>query len=482
MKLRTYDLVKRVVAFSLALCVALCALPFAAHAAQPANSQTLTISGLHEGDTVKLYRVVDFTYEGASDTYTWDFAPGGLKTHLNDSGVTIDGLTDDASAKEAAAKMSTYISGHSGEFTGRTKEAIVATGANTVGFEFTAPDDLGMYLVQVTPAGSTQGVVYQNALVKFEPKQGVDGSWTATLGSSALDMKQSNVTIDKKIDDGADGVDSSDAYGVGDAVPFKVEILVPVYSPDDIPGATFILTDTMSKGLTFTEKDLVAIKASGITLQEGSDYTLARRADGFTVEFKSSVLSSYGGQTLTLEYSATLNEGAVQTNPDTNEVTLDYTDGQITDKVTVKTYALNVLKKDEKGGALKGATFELYKKANKGDEGAVDLGDGKYGVLVLEAKASGDDGKIAFEDLGAGTYYLKETAAPDGYQLDKTVREITINAEKAGLDNIVELQVTNKKTPALPVTGGVGTIALTVGGVAIICVAVLVLRSRKTNE
>ena len=82
---------------------------------------------------------------------------------------------------------------------------------------------------------------------------------------------------------------------------------------------------------------------------------------------------------------------------------------------------------------LKGATFALM----QGD------------AVVMEA-TSGEDGLIKFDNVPIGTYTLKETIAPEGYDLSSEIREIKVaEAKEYHLDNFKNdktSSITSKKT------------------------------------
>lgn len=71
---------------------------------------------------------------------------------------------------------------------------------------------------------------------------------------------------------------------------------------------------------------------------------------------------------------------------------------------------------------LSGAFFGLYKDADAAGDTEI-------------IKSTGKDGKALFADLEAGTYYVKEIAAPNGYELSDEVHTFIIgNGEKAAWD------------------------------------------------
>lgn len=75
-------------------------------------------------------------------------------------------------------------------------------------------------------------------------------------------------------------------------------------------------------------------------------------------------------------------------------------------------------------------------------------------------------------------YCVQETEAPDGYVLDPVVKTVTVSTAGTGLD----FPNTKPTAPTLPLTGGTGTIILTVAGVGVMALAIVVAvrRQKKT--
>lgn len=140
------------------------------------------------------------------------------------------------------------------------------------------------------------------------------------------------------------------------------------------------------------------------------------------------------------------------------------------DTVTVKTYAIRVFKYDQvTNEGLEGAVFGLYQKDSDGNL------INNHGTLTTDA-----EGYIRVDGLDAGTYYLKEAAAPDGYVCSETELEIKVNDEAAGVDYIVDASFANA---AIPETGGTGTMMYSIGGAAIVVIAgILLVVSRKSRK
>ena len=113
----------------------------------------------------------------------------------------------------------------------------------------------------------------------------------------------------------------------------------------------------------------------------------------------------------------------------------------------------------------------------------------------------GDDGIIDLSRLGAGTYTLTETAAPQGYILDDTPRDLviscTFNAQNKpvwtynfdGTDitptaagGIATAVVGNEKPSDLPITGGMGTTFFYVAGSILVAAGAALIVFKKKTE
>ncbi|MGW0936969.1 choice-of-anchor A family protein, partial [Streptomyces sp. NPDC002666] len=113
---------------------------------------------------------------------------------------------------------------------------------------------------------------------------------------------------------------------------------------------------------------------------------------------------------------------------------------------------VRVLKTDaETGEALAGADFELWRETN-GVDGLQTTGtDPDTMVTTCTTPANG----ICAETTTVGTYYWRETDAPDGYELpDPNVfGPLVLTDDNA--DTGVQIEATNTEEPAPPVTGEV---------------------------
>lgn len=121
-----------------------------------------------------------------------------------------------------------------------------------------------------------------------------------------------------------------------------------------------------------------------------------------------------GSVTVNIEANGTANvEGTV---PD--KFRFDGKSVKLTWKNTRTHGSISITKTGSANKPLQDAVFGLYKDA-------AAAGDTEI------IKSTGKDGKALFADLEAGTYYVKEIAAPNGYVLDTDVREFKIGGNHA---------------------------------------------------
>ncbi|HEO8615451.1 TPA: SpaH/EbpB family LPXTG-anchored major pilin, partial [Streptococcus suis] len=97
---------------------------------------------------------------------------------------------------------------------------------------------------------------------------------------------------------------------------------------------------------------------------------------------------------------------------------------------------------------------------------------------------SSTDGKFEVKGLKEGTYYLKETKAPEGYALPSDKIQFTVNRGSWGSGEEVNTtnfqQVKNKKI-TIPQTGGIGTVVFTVVGLSTMVFAFIAMKKRQAE-
>lgn len=330
-------------------------------------------------------------------------------------------------------------------------------------------------------------------------------------------------SIDKKIVEG-ETEKLTTAANIGDTVNYKVTYSVPV---TENGLESLIITDTMSKGLTFNKSSNSVTVYNGETKVDSKNYNIVNHGDSqtgeqiititFTSEYCQS-LATDSTQEFTITYTATLNEKAVLGQAgNTNKVQLTYKNkGEeektiIPDKdkeVKVFTYGIDLTKQGEGGDKLSGVEFKLTDGNN--EINVLKSGDAYYPSNDTKASSTvttDNNGEIHIRGLKPGTYKLTETKTKDGYVLLKDpveivitpstkadevakgvvsafvgTKEVTMNADNGSDTAIVPLTVVNSKGFNLPATGGRGIALFTIAGIAIVAAAGSLLFMRKRSK
>ena len=360
----------------------------------------------------------------------------------------------------------------------------------------------------------------------------INSSWES-IHQGVLGEDDENAPEDTIASRGVADEKKAGDFGIGDTVTYQLTSKVP-----DMTGYnsyTFKFTDTLSKGLDL--KAILSVKVGDTELKAGKtgDNTYlpayTTNNDGthtLTLDFNDfyRLYKDHTGKAITVVYTATLNKDAViGMNPNTNSAVVKYSNDPKSNEtgtsepsiVDVHTFDFTIYKyylKDQKNKedktALANAEFELYKANTTGDAAdtnakinIVDEGNGVYRQATAdEAKAtsftsakivSDDDGKVLVKGLDAGTYYLRETKAPEGYNkllsdikveikpvYDKTTGKLTSYSVDytyngtttsstviTSKDNSPEVPVENKTGAQLPSTGARTALLLTLAGVVL---------------
>ena len=323
-------------------------------------------------------------------------------------------------------------------------------------------------------------------------------------------------TIDKKIVED-DGEKASTTANIGDTINYKVTYSIPV---GENGLESLVVTDTMSKGLTFVNNADNIKVLNGDVVVDKTMYTVNANKDNFTnvttitITFDSDnyckKLAPNTTPNFTITYKATLNENAVLgQSGNTNDVFVTYT-GDVKRETEHKdtkvfTYGIDLLKKGEGTTAgLKDVKFELTDGAN--EIKVLKSGDAYYpsnGTGASSTVTTDEQGKIYIRGLKPGTYQLKETKTNAGYVLLKEPvkivitegsttpskatasvgnKEVTMNADNGSATAIVPLTVVNSKGFDLPATGGRGIALFTIAGIAIVAAAGSLLFMRKRSK
>ena len=495
--------------------------------AAEAPKGTLTVNNTVAGKTLDLYQIFTATKNGDNVAYTLNSAYEGFFQNKITGASKLKGeaLSEKAYAyvKEQVgddgSKGATFakdILGWILSASGETKTAVESTHstADTADTK-TVIDNLVYGYYVVYPLGATD----TSTAPGNETVKSVASLVNVTDTTVTINMKSNYPTVVKKVNDKV-----ADDVNIGDTVTYTLTSKVP-----DMTGYTsyvFNFKDTLSTGLTFKGITSVTVgsgeNVQNVTAGTGDNtYTLTQDGQNITITMNNFLASNKGkvGQTITVTYTATLNENAVTGfDANKNSATVEYSNKPGTTNkgesepsiVDVHTFNFTIFKYYLNGADKTGlakAEFELYKANGEvaGDKVNIKkVTDGVgYRVATPEESAtegfkpdvivSGTDGRVLVKGLDAGTYYLRETKAPDGYNkllsdikveikpvYDETTGKLTsysvdytYNGTKTTGTEIKdtttspEVAVENKTGAQLPSTGSKGALMVTLAGIVL---------------
>lgn len=461
---------KKIFAAVLAVMMIALMIPFSASAAT-SDAYNAFIKGKN-GFTVNVYKVA--TINTTTGEYT-DIKGGvdvetALKTWKSATG-------NDSVALLAACESATFADSK-GDHTFASDEDVYNFGTN----------EAGVYYVKVTGQPAETSVKKKGGAL-FALSEGTKTTQGSAEAPIELKINTGAVEVSKEIV-GGDIDTKSTTASAGDTVTFK--LTASVTGSKEVPLTEYTIHDNLSG--SFDTPAVTEVKVDNTKLST-SDYTVdASSQSDIKISLSESYLKAakegtndfYASSDVTVTLTAILKDTAVSGNTTTansNSDRLTYTNtyGQ-TEKsgetVYVYTFDLPVFKYDgttDNKTGLGNATFELKT---------------KEGTLI-DTKTTDSSGNVTFAKLAAGTYKVKETVAPAGYNLNSS--EYTVVISTTGVITVTvdgnSSTVNQVEVPDYPVTvpstGGMGTMMFYVGGAALIaCAGVLlfVLKRKKAAK
>lgn len=466
---------KKIFAAVLAVMMIALMIPFSASAAT-GDAYNAFIKGKN-GFTVNVYKVA--TINTTTGEYT-DIKGGtavetALKTWKNASG-------NDSKALLAACESATFAD---------SKDDHKFTSDNDV-YNF-GTNEAGVYYVKVTGQPAATSVKEKGGAL-FALPEGTKTTQGSVEHPVELKINTGEVKVSKEIVGGDIDAKHTTA-SAGDTVTFKLK--ASVAGSKEVPLTEYTIHDNLSD--KFKDPAVTEVMV-GNTKLSTSDYTVdASSQSDIKISLTSAYLANaakaegeegsnnfYASSDVTVTLTAILKDTAVSGNTTTansNSDRLTYTNtyGQTSkpgNTVYVYTFDLPVFKYDGTTADKKGlgnATFELKT---------------KEGTLI-DTKTTDGSGNVTFAKLGAGTYKVKEKAAPAGYNLNSSEYTVVISTTGAitvtvdGNSSTVNQVEVPDYPVTVPQTGGMGTMMFYVGGAALIaCAGVLlfVLKRKKAAK
>lgn len=451
-----------------------------------AGAGSITVDNPIAGQNYTAYKIFDVVYNDGQtaysytidstsawfntvDTYSKQTNSGLTLTKVGDTTTYVVTTTGDFSAPPFADALKKALDANPTAFTGTplTKSGSPEKASATV-------NELGYYFVT-----STTGALCN----------------LTTTNPNANIHDKNDMPFKKEVD--KTNVD------VGQTVTFKITGKVPDYT--GFNTYTYLITDTMTDGLTFNG-DSLTVKVGEATVT--NDCTIAYDAETapqtFTVSIPVLEKKYNFGAEIVVTYTATVNKNAIAVIS-TNQAKLTYsndpTTGETKDsqteeqKVYTSKIVIDKFETDKKDTVkLEGAEFVLYKKApNDADQNAIQYykqDETTKAVSWVDAIADATkvttdaNGAASFDGLANGTYYLVETKAPAGYNQLTEAKDVVVTGSITDSTKLsVTAEVANSAGTLLPSTGGMGTtIFYVLGAVLVVGAGVLLVTKKRMSQ
>lgn len=445
------------------------AIPFAVSAV---TSYTLTVQCDKPDYTYTVYKIAGFdektgAYEG--------FANDAIKNAIMQS-------TESTAAVLTAANAATdaQLGDAVGTFT---------SDATTTSKNFIVP--AGMYYIKCTGVSINNDSIKQNNIVPLPNKNMAAGATTFTVDVATNKIKENGEpSVHKDIKKGDELVKETSVSG-DETITYVLK--ADVTGTQDNKLAKYIIADDMdTDNLSLADVEIQSVQLVNGTTADDIEYTYTLdEADlgsekGYSYDFGVSIAATE------LEKNSFYTKG--------NQVVVTFTT-KLTDAAKegfdiINKDGLKYENKSDNRNEVEGEEVKVSVKKVDADDETKKLSGAKIGIYKTQACSDNDkidqaitgtDGVAAFTyKFAEGTYYVKEIAAPDGYNLNTSVFEVKIEKGSSALSNGIHNTVVITDTKAkLPETGGAGTLVFTiVGGSLIVAAGILlaiVLKKRATK-
>ncbi|CCX84106.1 cna protein B-type domain [Ruminococcus sp. CAG:108] len=433
---------------------------------------------------------------------------------------TVDTTTGTVTVEEAYASNTALVNALNSTDTDKSKKIITicdgmswtGTADKTVTFKYDGSADVstqeitdladGIYYVYCSKKPGTVKSV-QGSLISLPYFDGKDWTYDYETVNLASKIDVSGITVTKTVADSNVGTQKNADYTLTASTAGSTTNKIAKYAIVDNMDNALSLIDGTVKVYFVKDGAETSAEDGDFTVVPNYDYKDATGVDAtatFAVVASDALLQGdkfYGYDTIKVTFSAKVNADiatkVTKDLPNTdglyygNEGNFTYKPGN--DTVNVATAGLDVTKVDGNTTSTKlaGAEFTLYKDSAC-TEAIVVEGE----TVKATTTTNGNDkfcyGTHEFYFTPGVDYFVKETKAPVGYNINSTIFKVTAVAKAYTPVGTVEngaATVVKDYPVTVPQTGGMGTMMFYVGGAALIaCAGVLlfVLKRKKAAK
>lgn len=480
----------------------------AAAATQPKGS--ITLENAVVGDEYKVYKILTLESYVKDKAYSYKRNGDGWDKFINST----QGTQFFESNENGYVKLKSTADND----TAARKIAIYAIGFAQANRDTVTPTKT--VRAEATSKTETTKVVFNDLELGYyvvESTSGTACAITTTDPDATIKDKHDNPSVNKIIEHGGVVKDNHkmNSVNLGETVYFETTINVK-------PGAkNYVLHDTMDSNLENffvyevycnlpnSKNQNTSLATTGaenekmVNVRPGA-FNSEKPTDGCTFElsFTNLFYTTYRQQIdrgeltkIYVKYYATVGNKAPINTAMKNTTYLTYGENNLeTDKSETETYTygIPVFKYTGTNTPLADAKFILSKVENATEADAIKLTSNGafYRYTIDQTNGGGNttlvsptEGRFEIQGLEAGTYYLKETEAPKGYnKIQKSIKIEILEDGSIKVDNNAitgDVRVQNNTGSILPSTGGMGTTLIYVVGSILVLASGIVLFSKR---
>lgn len=305
--------------------------------------ETLTVSGLDNGDVVRFFKLVAWEPGNTDAVGGWVAVSPMTKTQLQtiigrpatQADVDAGKATEVGQLIEAEGITADLAGDLARAFKSVTPVATKTAASNKVELDVTADSDPategdqipgpGIYMAVITP--TDVDTIYNPVFVSSDFNKDQGGSWSVNdrvtyADNAAAKKSKTELKKEAEVDDDTSYDLTWKSTRIGEVVHYTVTTVIPGYG--EVYEAPFFKLSDKLKDLKLLADTVTIVEPTGLT--SGTDYTLATADDGYSITFSSAYLKTVKIPTnVKVTYDAVVTTDApLHVNEELNEVWTEY--------------------------------------------------------------------------------------------------------------------------------------------------------------